>query len=121
MPFSMAWLRGTVEWATLGFLALQGTSTCDRSRQEVIVSQTPRIGTRAQLELVGKHWGFLATNLEKWALGGRPGSWGLSPKYKVQCFQRLAPVAQRIEHWPPKPCARVRVPAGAPRKQRVLG
>ena len=25
----------------------------------------------------------------------------------------LAPVAQRIEHWPPEPGARVRVPSGA--------
>ena len=36
--------------------------------------------------------------------------------YNIVCdySQQFAPVAQGIEHWPPKPCAQVRLLPGAP-------
>jgi hypothetical protein len=45
--------------------------------------------------------------------GFKPRSWcGVNFQFVGHALQ--APVAQRIEHWPPKPCAQVRLLSGAP-------
>jgi hypothetical protein len=47
------------------------------------------------------------------ALRAPDGSNSIGPNWKFQKLQHIAPVAQRIEHWPPKPCAQVRLLSGA--------
>ena len=59
--------------------------------------------------------------------GRGPGGWVAKQsqrltKLLLQCYHfNFAPVAQRIEHWPPKPGARVQVPSGARKVNNTSG